>query len=247
MTSFITPVWPAPTNIKALTTTRQGGFSKNPFNGFNLAEHVNDDPLAVLANRQQLKSQMSLPQEPVWLHQVHSTTVVNIDNHSNQDPITADASYATKSNIVCCVMTADCLPILICDKNAHFVMAIHAGWRGLVDGIIENALNQMSMSPDDILVWLGPAIGANVYEVGNEVLELFLQQDKTYATGFLPSARAGHWFMDIYHLARLRFRLLGISNIFGGQYCTYQNSELFYSYRRDGVTGRMASLIWISA
>lgn len=228
--NWITPNWPAPLNVKALTTVRQGG---------NFALHVGDDPKAVLANRALLKLQANLPAEPLWLAQTHSIRVVDVTDGL----IDADASVAFQPNQVCAVLTADCLPILVCNKNGTRVSAIHAGWRGLAAGIIESVIEKLDCDPTTLLVWLGPAIGPTAFEVQSDVLLAFegYQSEKT----FKPT-KEGYWLADIYQLARERLARLGVTAVYGGGLCTYSDSVRFYSFRRSGVTGRMATLIWFS-
>lgn len=234
--------WPAPDFIKAGTTLREGGVSEMPYGSFNLATHVGDELAMVNKNRAMLK----LPADPQWLEQVHSTTAVLLPNEERIPK--ADAVYTAGKNIVCAVMTADCLPLLITDKQGSCVAAIHAGWRGLCDGIIENTIKKLPVEAKSLLVWLGPAIGPNVYEVGKEVYDAFMlaeQDNQTAQQAFTPTTEQ-HWLLDMYHMARLRLNDLGVNNIYGGNHCTFSEEEQFFSYRRDGVTGRMASLIWIN-
>lgn len=235
--------WPAPKQIRAGTTLRSPGSSRSPYAHFNLALHVEDDVGTVLANRAMLESYLQLPSEPCWLEQVHGVTVV--DTSCQTEVARADASYSHEPGKVCVVMTADCLPVLFCNRQGTKVAAAHAGWRGLADGVLEATLEQAGLEPSDTLVWLGPGIGATVYEVGEEVKQTFLQQPMHDESAFVSSS-PGKVLMDMYSLAQQRLRALGIEAIFGGSYCTYSQSEQFYSYRRDGMTGRMASLIWIS-
>ncbi|MCK5720243.1 MAG: peptidoglycan editing factor PgeF [Thiomargarita sp.] len=242
MLKFIKPNWSAPSQVKAITTTRYGGYSNSPYNSLNLAEHVNDNPSTVIANRLLLKQSLALANEPTWLKQVHSTELVTA-NFSNYNCV-ADGAFSTQIGEVCAILTADCLPVLICDQAANCVAAVHAGWRGLANGILENTLHCLKQPAEKILVWLGPAIGAQVFEVGEEVRDAFVN--------FLPQAeqafkisRDGHWFADLYLLARQRLNAQGVTNIYGGNFCTYTDSQ-FYSYRRDNITGRMASLIWLT-
>lgn len=238
---WIEPDWPAPKHVRAFTTTRSGGFSDAPYASFNLAMHVGDDPLIVEKNRRHLQLQASLPQAPRWLTQYHSTVILAGDDI--MDAPQADASYTTNKQVVLAILTADCLPVLICDRQGTVVVAIHAGWRGLLDGVIIESLRHVAAAPEDCLAWLGPAISMPAYAIGEEVRAMFLSK------GFPASAfsqRQGQWHMDLYALAREQLNQLGITAIYGGQYCTYGDGEQFYSYRRDGVTGRMASLIWMS-
>lgn len=237
----ITPNWPVPANVKALQTTRKGGVSDSPYASFNLGSHVGDNPLAVSRNRMLLAP--LLPSEPVWLNQVHGITVADA-GHAGCLP-QADASVSTHPGAVCVVMTADCLPILLCDDQGSVVGAAHAGWRGLCDGVIEVTVSAMNVPAPTLMAWLGPAIGPTVFEVGDEVRIAFVAKQPQAAKAFVAAAE-GKWMADIYQLARLRLQALGIHRIYGGDLCTYSDDQRFYSYRRDGVTGRMATFIWIS-
>lgn len=239
---WIVPDWPAPARVRAGTTTRQGGVSVSPWNSFNLGDHVSDDPQAVAENRRRLREARHLPAEPLWLEQVHGIEVVDAAT-AHGKPM-ADASVAYRPGHVCAVLTADCLPVLLCDMQGTHVGAAHAGWRGLVNGVIEQTVLRMGRPANDLLAWLGPAIGPAAFEVGEEVRQAFIAQDPDATAAFTPSP-AGRWLADIYHLARLRLQRLGVNHIYGGHWCTYTDAERFYSYRRDGVTGRMASLIWL--
>lgn len=242
---FIIPNWPAPANVKALQTTRLGGVSSAPFDGLNLGAHVNDDPIAVAKNRQLLSPY--LPNEPVWVNQVHGIEV--IDAAQSACLQNADASFTTKPNVVCVTMTADCLPVLLCDKAGTVVAAVHAGWRGLCDGVIEAAVNKLPVEHSEILAWLGPAIGPNAFEVGSEVRAQFIAKDAQAASAF--QTNGNKWLGDIYQIARQRLNRVGVTQIYGGSvnedFCTYTDPTRFYSFRRDNVTGRMASLIWLSS
>ena len=239
--------WPAPANVRTVVTTRQGGCSVAPYNGFNLATHVGDDVAAVLQNRSILKSSLDLPAEPLWLEQVHGVMVV--DAAQSVIGSCADAAYTTEKNKVCVVMTADCLPVLICNRAGSKVAAAHAGWRGLHAGVIEAAIQSLNETPENILVWLGPAIGPAAFEVGDEVRNAFTSGLPPTAEAFTaskPGPKPGHWLADIYQIARLRLARIGVQQVYGGGLCTYTDHERFYSYRRDGKTGRMASLIWMA-
>jgi len=240
MNDFIQPDWPAPENIKAYTTTRNTGVSEASYASFNLATHVNDNPQHVLKNRAILKQSLNLPAEPVWLEQVHGVCVLDTDNYSSNQ---ADAAFSTHIKQVCVVMTADCLPVLICNRQGTKVAAAHAGWRGLQAGIIERTIDALQEDPASCLLWLGPAIGAQAFEVGDEVREAFVNEMPTTAEAFVAN-RPGHWLADIYQLARIRLQKKGVNEIYGGGLCTYTDSSRFYSYRRDNHSGRMASLIW---
>ena len=237
----IIPDWPAPAQVKALQTTRLGGISRAPYDSFNLGDHVGDAPLAVARNRMLLNH--LLPSEPVWLEQAHGTLVANADNAGCLPQ--ADACIARHRAAVCAVMTADCLPVLLCDKQGSVVGAAHAGWKGLAAGIIEATVQAMSIAPQNLMAWLGPAISQDAFEVGEEVRDIFMKYDSQTASAFIPG-QSGKWFADIYALARLRLNALGITQIYGGNYCTYRESEKFFSYRRDGMTGRMGTFIWLA-
>jgi YfiH family protein len=237
---LIIPDWPAPANVKALQTTRVGGTSSAPYGSFNLGDHVGDAPLAVARNRMLLNT--LLPSEPVWLKQVHGTQVVNADQASCLSQ--ADASIARHRAAVCVVLTADCLPVLLCDTQGSVVGAAHAGWKGLAAGITEAAVQAMDVAPQQLMAWLGPAISQQAFEVGEEVRAAFVDADPQAAAAFIPG-QPGKWFADIYALARLRLNALGITRIYGGNYCTFREPERFFSYRRDGATGRMGSFVWL--
>jgi polyphenol oxidase len=241
MTHCITPDWPAPANVRALQTTRKGGGSSSPYDSFNLGSHVGDNPMAVSRNRMLLAP--LLPSEPVWLNQVHGVTVADA-GHAGCLP-QADASVSSHTGAVCVVMTADCLPILLCDEKGSVVGAAHAGWRGLCDGVIEATVKEMRVPASTLMAWLGPAIGPGAFEVGEEVRSAFILQQPQAAEAFVACAE-GKWLADLYQLARLRLNALGITRVYGGEFCTYSDSARFYSYRRDGVTGRMGSFIWLS-
>lgn len=246
MVSVIKPNWPAPDNVQAYTSTRQGGFSEAPYDGFNMGVKTGDDPKVVAKNRTLLQSKLQLPKAPLWLIQTHSTDVIDIGKVRRKEA-SADASYCRRNNSVCCVLTADCLPILICNRQGTCIAAVHAGWRGLAEGVIEATLEELSLDPEDTLVWLGPAIGPTAFEVGSDVYHTFLAQDAQAKKAFKPLSN-DKWLADIYHLARLRLYKYHINHIYGGDYCTYTDSEKFYSHRRDGkASGRMASIIWLTS
>ena len=235
----IFPDWPAPAGVHALTTLRRGGVSPVPYADWNLAAHVGDDPAAVAENRRHLRERFRLPAEPAWLEQVHGSSLVNAARVGA--PAQADGSYATAPGAVCAVLTADCLPVLFCSEDGQRVAAVHAGWRGLAAGVLEAALD--ALGPGDYLAWLGPAIGPVAFEVGPEVRNAFLSYQPAAAAAF-QETRPGHWLADLYGLARLRLAARGVDAVYGGEHCTFREAGRFYSYRRDGVTGRMASLIW---
>ena len=239
----IVPDWPAPANVKALQTTRQGGISVAPYDSLNLGLHVGDDPVRVNRNRQSLAPLM--PSEPVWLEQVHGTVVANADAAGCR--VQADACIARNRGSVCVVMTADCLPVLLCDEAGSVVGAAHAGWRGLCDGVIEATVREMGVAPQRLLAWLGPTIGREAFEVGGEVRTAFMAHDAKAAEAFTPHGDQGKYHADIYLLARQRLNALGVDRIYGENFCTYHQQDKFFSYRRDGVTGRMGTFIWLAA
>lgn len=240
MAEFIVPDWPAPRGVRALSTTRLGGAGRAPWDGFNLAGHVGDDAAAVAANRALLRREV--PDEPRWLTQVHGTRCVDA---ARSDPgVEADASFSRERGVVCAVLTADCLPVLLCDEAAGVVAVAHAGWRGLACGVIEATVAAMGEPGDRLLAWLGPAIGPRAFEVGDEVRERFLADDAGAAAAFVAASR-GKWLCDLYALARRRLAALGVRRVSGADYCTAGDPARFFSYRRDGVTGRMATLVWL--
>ncbi|MDP2879296.1 MAG: peptidoglycan editing factor PgeF [Sulfuricella sp.] len=245
------PDWPAPANVRALQTTRAGGVSVGAYASLNLGDHVGDDPAAVERNRALLRA--NLPADPVWLKQVHGNLVADADRTVGVPD--ADAALARQAGKVCAVMTADCLPLLLCDEAGTVVAAAHAGWRGLVGGVVEATVKAMNVAPERLLVWLGPAIGPQAFEVGDEVRQAFMAHDPEAAKAFVPTPALStqdsglstqKWLADIYLLARQRLALLGVERVYGGGLCTFTDAQKFYSYRRDQATGRMASLIWLA-
>jgi polyphenol oxidase len=240
---FITPDWPAPANVRVAVTTRTGGASHAPYDTFNLATHVGDDPAAVRENRTRLRTALALPAEPVWLKQVHGVAVVDAAQGGVEPE--ADGAFATQSGAVCAVLTADCLPVLLCNRVGTKVAALHAGWRGLAGGVIEAGVEALSVPGGELLAWLGPAIGPGAFEVGPEVRTAFIQHDAQAAQAFRV-AREDKYLADIYLLARLRLQRLGVAAVHGGGFSTVAERSRFFSYRRDGATGRMASLIWLA-
>lgn len=240
--AWIVPDWPAPARVRALSTTRAGGVSVAPYDSLNLGIHVGDDPANVAANRAQVRR--IVPSEPAWLNQVHGTVVV--DAASVAGVPDADASVSRTPGAVCVVMTADCLPVLLCDRAGTVVGAAHAGWRGLHGGVIEATVAAMQVVPADVIAWLGPAIGPTAFEVGDEVRAAFVATDAIAEAAFKPAGQPGKWLADIYLLARQRLAALGVTAVYGGDCCTVSESRRFFSYRRDGVTGRMASLVWLA-
>jgi polyphenol oxidase len=237
---LIIPDWPAPPNVRTLQTTRLGGVSVAPYDSLNLGDHVGDAPLAVERNRILLNT--LLPSEPVWLEQAHGTIVANADRADCLPQ--ADACIARHRAAVCVVMTADCLPVLLCDKQGSVVGVAHAGWKGLAAGVIEAAVQAMNVAPQNLMAWLGPAISQDAFEVGDEVRAAFIAAQPQAVSAFIPGQQ-GKWLADIYTLARLRLNALGITQIYGGGSCTYSDSKRFFSFRREGVTGRMGTFIWL--
>ncbi len=254
---FIIPNWPAPANVHALQTNRGAaasdarkmGFSLAPYDSLNFGSHVGDNPRHVAQNRQLLSE--LLPSEPVWLNQTHSINVV--DAASVNCVPDADASFCMQKKVVCVVMTADCLPVLFCDKAGTIVVAVHAGWRGLCDGALEASIDKAcsaaQIKPNDLMAWFGPAIGPNAFEVGSDVRAQFMAKDAHAEAAFKASGdnqAQDKWLANIYQLATQRLNNVGVTQIYGGDRCTFTEKENFYSYRRDGATGRMATLIWMS-
>lgn len=238
--NWIKPEWPLPANVHAAVTLRAGGVSTGAYASLNPADHVNDDPDHVKANRQIIKDMLQLPAEPIWLQQVHGIEVVKADQ--TQGLPSADASFTDRPGVVCVVLTADCLPVLFCGEGGEKIAAAHAGWRGLQAGVLEQTCQAMACG--ELTAWLGPAIGPRNFEVGDDVRSAFVDSDAGTATAF-TACGPGKWLANIYQLARLQLMALGVSQIHGGEYCTVADPQRFYSYRRDGAaTGRMASLIW---
>ena len=238
---WITPEWPAPSNVRALTTTRTGGVSQGAYASLNLATHVGDNPASVLRNRGLLRERARLPNEPRWLEQVHGTKVWT--GGASHDPPIADAAVTHAPREICTIMTADCLPVLFTDVEGSVVGAAHAGWRGLASGVLGETLNAMEMPPERVIAWLGPAIEQAAFEVGTEVRDAFLARNAEHAAAFVQNAR-GRWQSDIYRLARGELLMLGVEGVYGGGFEVFADSERFFSYRREKQTGRMATLIW---
>ncbi|MBC3347199.1 peptidoglycan editing factor PgeF [Pseudomonas sp. SWRI196] len=239
MSDWLIPDWPAPAWVKACVTTRTGGVSLTPFDSLNLGDHVGDEPAAVAENRRRLTDRLAI--RPAWLQQVHGITVVEADP---AQVATADACWTATPGIACTAMTADCLPVLFCNRAGTRVAAAHAGWRGLANGVLEATLDSLEVPADEILAWLGPAIGPQAFEVGPEVREAFVAQLPQAAQAFVPSHNAGKLLADIYALARLRLAARGVTAVYGGGQCTVTDPR-FFSYRRNPRTGRFASLIWL--
>jgi len=239
--NLIVPDWPAPARVRSLMTTRAGGVSQAAWASLNLGDHVDDDPAHVAANRARLRQH--LPAEPGWLRQVHSARVVELGFGTNPE---ADAAFTREPGQVCAVLTADCLPVLFCDRAGTVVAAAHAGWRGLAGGVLETTVAAMQVAPGDVIAWMGAAIGPQAFEVGDDVREAFVASHPEAADAFVPQSAPGKWLADIYKLARIRLGHVGVQAVYGGERCTFNEAGSFYSYRRDGVTGRMASLIWLA-
>lgn len=248
---LLKPDWPAPANVHAVVTTRVGGVSPSPWDSLNLGLHVGDDPLRVQENRGRLLvavNGIAPAATPQWLNQIHGTVLVEAEPEAiRRQCLTpdADAVFTRQSGLPCVVMTADCLPVFFCDRAGTRVAVAHAGWRGLCDGVLEATLGVFP-SAGEVLAWMGPAIGPEAFEVGDEVRGAFLVRDAAAARSFLPSPNAGRWLADLYGLARLRLERAGVRHISGGGFCTYRDSARFFSYRREGRTGRMAAVIWLS-
>lgn len=240
--SWFEPDWPHPANVRSLITTRCGGVSAAPYDAFNLALHVGDAPEAVHANRRRVHA--SLPSEPRWIAQVHGVEVKDLDTDFSEAP--ADAAVTRRPGTVAAILTADCLPVLLCATDGSVVAAAHGGWRGLCNGVLEASLNAMRVDPSQLAAFLGPAISQPAYEVGDEVRSAFVARHARAAAAFAANARE-RWQADLYQLARQRLQSAGVSAVYGGQCCTYRERERFFSFRRDGRTGRMASLIWIES
>jgi hypothetical protein len=238
---LIIPDWPAPGNVRACATTRIGGVSGQEFSSMNLAGHVGDRDDNVDENRKRLRDFAGLPAEPLWLQQVHGTGVADLAAESMQ--AAADASVSSKPGQVCAILTADCLPILLCSVDGKQVAAVHAGWRGLGSGIIEASLKMMSRDGRDLLAWLGPAIGPTAYQVGVDVRQTFVEKNRASAV-FFGDDGLGHWMADLYGLARQILEAQGVG-VYGGGFCTSTDSQRFFSYRRDGRCGRQATMVWL--
>jgi hypothetical protein len=249
MAGWIRPAWPAPDRVRAVCTTRTGGCSDGPWSSLNLGERCGDDPEHVRRNRERLSEQ--LPAPPQWLRQVHGAAVARHPGRPGSEPLVepgaeleADALVAFEPGRVCAVLTADCLPVLFCDRAGSRVAVAHAGWRGLAGGVLEATVQALEADPADVLAWLGPAIGPAVYEVGEEVAGAFRA---SLGAGFPAAftARGDRWLLDLYAAARLKLAAAGLRDVHGGGLCTYSDPARFFSHRRDGVSGRQASLIWL--
>jgi YfiH family protein len=247
--------------VRALSTFRSGGASAAPYASLNLGDHVGDSLKAVAENRRRLRVAAGLPAEPAWLTQVHGTNVADLDAAADPDaagtgpvgpthlgasgPVgPADAAFTRRRGRVCAILTADCLPLLLAADSGHLVAAAHAGWRGLAGGVIEATVKALQIAPEQLMAWLGPAIGPGHFEVGAEVRQAFVKSDLGAEPAFVPNAR-GRFMADLGALARRRLAALGVGRIYGGGQCTYAEKDRYFSHRRDGVTGRQATLIWL--
>ncbi len=240
---LLRPEWPAPKGIHACSTLRVGGISQAPFDALNLGSHVGDDSHAVTENRRRLQQQLQLPQAPQWLNQIHTTQIIKAPAIVDDAPPTVDAIWSDAEDRVCAVLTADCLPLLYCSLDGRYIAAAHAGWRGLAAGIVEQTLETLPVKAEQVMVWLGPAIGAQAFQVGAEVVQAFVQQHAEDEAAF--KVDGDRWLADIYQLAKNRLYRMGVQQIYGGEHCTFSD-ERFFSYRRENQTGRMATLIWRS-
>jgi polyphenol oxidase len=257
--ALLRPQWPAPRAVRALFTLRLGGVSRGPYASLNLGAHVGDAATAVAENRRRVRLQLQLPGEPVWIEQIHGVDVVELDgmvgvpaapavaSAAATAPVAApraDAIVARSAGRVCAVQVADCLPVLIAARDGRAVAAVHAGWRGLAAGVLEAALRRLDVDPTLLMAWLGPAIGAEHFEVGAEVRSVFVDHDPQAERAFAANPR-GRWQCDLVALARQRLARAGVADLYGGTWCTYADPARFFSYRRDGRCGRMAALIWL--
>ena len=239
----IAPEWPAPDRVFAASTTRMGGTSVGPWNSLNLGTHVADDGEAVRWNRARLRNALGLPEEPRWLDQRHGRQVVNARNWVAG--ATGDGIVADGGGLVCAVLTADCMPVLLCDRGATVVAALHAGWRGIAAGIVEAGVRATG-SPGRLMAWLGPAIGIDHYEVGPHVRDAIVAGDPGAGGAFRPGGTPERWHADLEHIVRRRLARCGVDSVHGGGFCTAGDPDRFFSHRRDGVTGRMATLVWLA-
>jgi hypothetical protein len=241
MTGGFAPDWPAPPNVRAWVTERDGGTSAAAYSTFNLAAHVGDEPSAVAANRARLRAALGLPGEPAWLTQVHGRRVLDLDTEGPGE--VADGAVTGSAGVVCAVLTADCLPVLLASPDGRRVGVAHAGWRGLASGVLPAAVAAIGGDPRGVFAWLGPAISSSAYEVGDEVRAAFTATDHRAGACFRRNAR-GRWQADLYALARLSLSSAGVVRVGGGDFCTFGEPERFFSHRREAPCGRMATLIW---
>ena len=238
----VSPTWTSNFGVRAFTTTREGGHSNGPFHSLNLSAQIDDDDIAVARNQQRCLAQHGLPHLPRWLRQVHGTRIIDATELKYSFEIEADAVYTNVGNQICGILTADCLPIVLCNDSATEVAAIHAGWRGLWDGIIQSSVRKFSTPAVRLFAWIGPGISRAAYIVGAEFRTRFLDDDLAFESAFRYVN--DHWHADLYTIAERRLQNLGVTNVSRYEGCTFDEPERFYSYRRDGVTGRMATLVW---
>lgn len=243
---WILPHWPAPARVLSMQTTRAGGVSHGIFASLNLGGHVGDNPADVAANRGKVLAFAGQHVSVCWMQQVHGVAVQNLDEWTPGDHPVADAVVSRTPGRACTIMTADCLPVLFCDRAGTVVGAAHAGWRSLCGGVLEATLRAMACPPGQVLAWLGPAIGPAAFEVGDEVRAAFMAHDPSASTAFVPASLPGKWLGNLVVLARQRLLAAGVQAIYGGTECTVSDPVRFFSYRRDGQTGRMASLVWLA-
>jgi polyphenol oxidase len=243
----LTPDWPAPQGVRAAFTLRVGGVSTAPFESLNVSAHVGDAAVAVAENRRRVRAQLQLPAEPAWIEQVHGTDVADLDVLGERSTLqlTADAVVSRRGGRVCAVQVADCMPVLFAACDGSAVAAAHAGWRGLAAGVLEATVAELDVDPSRLLAWLGPAIGREHFEVGEEVRAVFMAREPEAALAFVANAR-GRWQCDLAALVRRRLGALGVTQTFGGRWSTYADPVRFFSYRRDGRCGRMAALLWLT-
>jgi len=243
--AWLTPEWPVPGSVRVFSTLRSGGASEGAYASLNLAMHVGDREDRVAENRRRLGAVLALPSEPLWLNQVHGVDVIAAGARMDSTAPTADASVCKGHGPACVIMTADCLPVLFCDREGTRVGAAHAGWRGLANGVLGATVTALGVAADRLIAWLGPAIEQGAFEVGAEVREEFVTRNAAAAAAFEANAR-GRWQADLYALARLELARLGVRDVHGGTYRCYEYAARFFSYRRDGgKTGRMATLVWL--
>jgi YfiH family protein len=240
----ITPDWPAPAQVRCAFTLRSGGVSAAPYDSLNVGTHVGDAVEAVRENRRRVRECLRLPAEPVWLQQVHGTDVVDLDVSEGHEQARADAAVTHKGGRVCVIQVADCMPVLFAACDGSAVGAAHAGWRGLAGGVLEQTVRASGVPATSLIVWLGPTISQQHFEVGDDVRTAFVSGDSAAAAAFETNTR-GRWQCDLYSLARRRLAALGVRDVFGGGWCTYADTARFFSFRRDGQCGRMAALIWL--
>jgi YfiH family protein len=241
---WLTPDWPAPACVRALSTWRTGGISTGIYESLNLGDHVGDSPAAVAENRRRLAAAARLPAEPHWLSQVHGTEVVNLDAPLPADPRGRDAALTRQRGRICAILTADCVPVLFAATNGGAVAAAHAGWRGLAAGVLAATAAAIAIDPAALVAWIGPCIGRDAYEVGPDVRDAMQGACPSTAAAFRPNGR-GKFLADLALIAHLQLQSLGISSIHGGTACTYTDANRYFSHRRDGQTGRQATLIWL--